>query len=464
MKFNLAALAWRDIQSRRARSWLTVLGVLIGVTAIVALISIGAGVENAVLKQYADIGYDVILLTPRVGISRPAAALTQESAKPTKAVAETSATESVDMQTQAIDATALIPSESVDPEFLRARVPAIVDVGQIGTRVLWVTSTDVSGFTRVSAPSQGFLRKFSGLLGGYEIVQGRDLDPAANDEVVLGARIAANMGVEAGASIKIEGTPFTVVGVLAPYKGSRGAAAISGDAGEALGAAQTEALATSVGGGGAEIIRALTNTDDAVFVPYEQAQVMWTNRSMSTMVAVRVRQGVSVVDTVEQINAVLNAQGVSMTPISTQAIADQVQRTLGMVKTVLASIAAIALVVGAVGMMNTMYTSVLERTRSIGILKSIGAKDRQVLGLFLIDSGLMGLIGGILGLGVGTGLSFVGTSLLAGLMGVTSFSPVFTPGLFIGVVGFSLLLGCLAGAWPAWHAARLDPVEALAAE
>jgi putative ABC transport system permease protein len=191
---------------------------------------------------------------------------------------------------------------------------------------------------------------------------------------------------------------------------------------------------------------------------------MWTNRSVSTVVVVRIRQGVSVVDTVAQINAVLNEQGVLMTPISTQTIADQVQRTLGMVKTVLASIAAIALVVGAVGMMNTMYTSVLERTRAIGILKSIGAKDRQVLGLFLIDSGLMGLIGGILGLGVGAGLSFVGTSLLAQLMGVTSFSPVFTPGLFLGVVGFSLLLGCLAGAWPAWHAARLDPVEALAAE
>ncbi|MCX6096814.1 MAG: ABC transporter permease, partial [Candidatus Bipolaricaulota bacterium] len=119
---------------------------------------------------------------------------------------------------------------------------------------------------------------------------------------------------------------------------------------------------------------------------------------------------------------------------------------------------------GAVGMMNTMYTAVLERTREIGILKSIGAKDRQVLGLFLIDSGLMGLIGGILGLLSGAGLSFIGTSLLGRLMAVTTFSPAFTPGLVLGVVGFSFVLGALAGAWPAWHAARLDPVEALAAE
>jgi putative ABC transport system permease protein len=135
-----------------------------------------------------------------------------------------------------------------------------------------------------------------------------------------------------------------------------------------------------------------------------------------------------------------------------------------MVRTVLASIAAIALVVGAVGMMNTMYTSVLERRREIGVLKSIGAKDRQVLGLFLIDSGLMGLIGGLLGLAIGVGLSYIGTSFLAKLMFVTSFSPAFTPGLFLGVVSLSFVLGSLAGAWPAWHAARLDPVKALSAE
>lgn len=464
MKLNLAALAWRDIQSRRARSWLTVLGVLIGVTAIVALISIGAGVENAVLKQYANIGYDVVLLIPSAGGSRSVPVTSQDSVAAVKKMGEEPESEPLGTVAGEAEQSAPVPDGSVDPDVLRRRIPAIIDVGQIGTRALWVASADVSGYVRVSAPSQGLTQGFSNLLGGYEISDGRALNPAAANEVVLGARDAVTRGVGVGQSITIGGTPFTVVGILAPSKGSRGAAAISGDNGQALDAAQTGALAGSVGGVGAEIINALANTDDAVFVSYEQTQGMWTNRSMSTMVAVRIRQGVSVVDTVAQVNAVLDEQGILMTPISTQAIADQVQRTLGMVKTVLASIAAIALVVGAVGMMNTMYTSVLERTRSIGILKSIGAKDRQVLGLFLIDSGLMGLIGGILGLGVGTGLSFVGTSLLARLMGVTSFSPVFTPWLFFGVTLFSLLLGALAGAWPAWHAARLDPVEALASE
>jgi putative ABC transport system permease protein len=456
MKFNLATLAWRNIRSRRARSWLTILGVLIGVMAVVALISIATGVENAVLKQYKDIGYDVILLTPRTA----ATAFGMAGGNFTGAQGGARSTAQGAATGQAGRSTAATQNKEFDPDLLRQDVSAIIDVGQIGTRVLSVATADLSGFVRVSAPSQGLISGFASLLGGFKVAQGHGLDTASANQVVLGARTATTMGVGVGQSITIGDLPFTVAGILAPSKGSRGAAGLSSAATQA----QAGALGGNLGGGGAEVIRSLTNTDDAVFMPYEQARIMWAGDPMSTMVAVRIKQGISVTDTITKINAALTEQGVSMTTVSTQAIADQVQRTLGMVKTVLASIAAIALVVGAVGMMNTMYTSVLERTREIGILKSIGAKDRQVLGLFLIDSGMMGLIGGILGLVIGTGLSFLGTSVLGRLMGVTSFSPSFTPGLIVGVVGFSFVLGALAGAWPAWHAARLDPVEALAAE
>ncbi len=455
MKFNLATLAWRNIRSRRARSWLTILGVLIGVMAVVALISIATGVENAVLQQYKNIGYDVILLTPRTA----GAGLGMAGGNFGGAQGATRATGQRAAGTTG-QSTATTQNKEFDPDLLRQEVSAVIDVGQIGTRVLSVATADLSGFVRVSAPSQALISGFASLLGGFKIAQGRGLDTANANEVVLGARTATTMGVSVGQSITIGDLPFTVVGILAPSKGSRGAAGL----GSAATQAQAGALGGNLGGGGAEVIRSLTNTDDAVFMPYEQARIMWTDQPMSTMVAVRIKQGISVTETVTKINAALTQQGVSMATVSTQAIADQVQRTLGMVKTVLASIAAIALVVGAVGMMNTMYTSVLERTREIGILKSIGAKDRQVLGLFLIDSGMMGLIGGILGLVIGTGLSFLGTSVLGRLMGVTSFSPSFTPGLIVGVVGFSFVLGALAGAWPAWHAARLDPVEALASE
>ena len=152
------------------------------------------------------------------------------------------------------------------------------------------------------------------------------------------------------------------------------------------------------------------------------------------------------------------------TPVSVQQIAGSTQGTLSMIATVPASIAAVALIVGGVGLMNTMYTSVLERTREIGILKAVGATDGQVMTLFLIDSGLMGLIGGSLGLIVGAVLSLFGTRLLGPALGVGSFQPVFHASLIIGVLAASFVIGALSGAWPVWRAARLNPVEALAAE
>jgi putative ABC transport system permease protein len=401
------------------------------VSAIVALISIGTGVENAVLRQYKDIGYDVVLLTPQAGVSRRSSGVVADVRQGTKTVG--------------IGEDAGLPNEGVDVEQLQKAVPAIVDVGSIGTWVVPVVAPGVIGRLRVVGPSEALLGGFASLLGGFEVAEGRGFDPASDNEVILGANQPTTIGVGLGGTITLDGRPLVVIGILAPSKGMRGAAGINE-------------------GDGAQVIRDLSYTDDSLFVPYERVAAVWTIEPASTMLAIRIRQGVSVFETLDQIDDALAEQGVSMTPISAQVIADQVQRTLGMVRTVLASIAAIALVVGAVGMMNTMYTSVLERRREIGVLKSIGAKDRQVLGLFLIDSGLMGLIGGLLGLAIGVGLSYIGTSFLAKLMFVTSFSPAFTPGLFLGVVSLSFVLGSLAGAWPAWHAARLDPVKALSAE
>ncbi len=447
MSFNLTTLAWRNIRSRRARSWLTILGVLIGVMAIVTLISIGTGVENAVLRQFKDIGLDIVLLTPRVGLAQPGGALGTDGGS-----SEAAGNDAIDFDLSSsgrpigIDEPSWIESGNpgFDPSRLRRDVPEITEIGQIATRVLPISAGDLGGFVRVLTPSHELMRRFPTLLGGFAVAEGRELDPSSRGEVLLGARSAAEMNVNVGESIRIGDVPFTVAGILAPSH--EGRQDIGGDL---------------VSGEGVEVFRALASTDDAIFVPYGEATELWQDEPMSSMVAIRIRTGVSVTETILRINAALVRQGVSMTPVSTQALADNVQRTLGMVKTVLASIAAISLLVGAVGMMNTMYTAVLERTREIGVLKSIGAKDRQVLGIFLIDSGLMGLTGGILGLLIGVGLSFAGTSALGRLLGVTSFSPAFVPWLLVGVVGFSFLLGSLAGAWPAWHASRIDPVRAL---
>ena len=445
MNLNLASLAWRNIRSRKTRSWLTILGMLIGVTAIVTLISVGTGVESAVLRQFEDIGLDVILLTPRVGL---APSDSDRSMLRSTDIGEDLGELDAPLDGKSIGsdlgAELAPPTDGLDIEDLLRGVPQITETGRVATRVLPVSAGNMGGFVRVLTPSRELMVRFSGLLGGLEIAEGRQLAESGRREVLLGAGAAEDMDVAIGETIQLGDTAFTVVGILATSDGS-----FEGMGGDL------------VVGESVEAIRALASTDDAVFVPLEDAVELWEEEAMSSLVAIRIRTGVSVTETILEINDVLARQGASMTPISTQALADNVQRTLGMVKTVLASIAAISLLVGTVGMMNTMYTAVLERVREIGILKSVGAKDRQVLGIFLIDSGLMGFAGGILGIAIGVGASFVGTLALGRLLGVTSFAPVFVPWLLLGVAALSFVLGSLAGAWPAWHASRIDPVEAL---
>jgi putative ABC transport system permease protein len=133
----------------------------------------------------------------------------------------------------------------------------------------------------------------------------------------------------------------------------------------------------------------------------------------------------------------------------------------------LTAIAAISLVVGAIGIMNTMFTSVLEKTREIGILKALGAKNRDILTIFLLNSGIIGIIGGIFGVIIGIiASSYIGDLVSGGsggglglgrLLSTTYVSPLLVFEIFL----LSLFVGLISGAIPAYRASRLRPVEAL---
>lgn len=448
---DLVRLAWRNIKSRRARSWMTVVGVLIGVTAITALISLGTGVERSVLRQFETIGYDVVILVP-------GGASGQEGGPPAGLPATPPGFET--------GGDGVAPTgKALDVAALRRAAPGIGDAGQVANRVVPVSSDAASGFLRVAAPQPEFLQAFASMLGGFTLQRGVSFSSSTASEAILGARAATRLAVSVEGTIEVAGEPFTVVGILAATSPTSGAS--EGRAGGATARAGTRQLARqATGGQGMGAFRAITATDDAVFIPYDRAQALagQTQGFGASTVAVRVRKGHAVTDVVASIRTELSRQGVSMTPVSTEEIAKSIQGSIGMIEGALASIAAISLLVGAVGMMNTMYTAVLERTREIGILKAVGATDRQILALFLIDSGLMGLAGGVLGLGLGAAASLIGSNVLGRVLGAVAFRPVFTPGLILGVLGLSFALGALAGAWPAWNAARLEPVEALSGE
>ncbi len=135
-----------------------------------------------------------------------------------------------------------------------------------------------------------------------------------------------------------------------------------------------------------------------------------------------------------------------------------VQEPLQIFNYLIYTVGLIALVVGGLSIINTMTISVSERTREIGIRKAIGANRAAILRQFVAEAAVIGLIGGLIGLGLG--FLIVEATNRSGVMGATQLF-LLTPRLAIGSVVFSLVLGILAGLWPAWHAARLDPVQAL---
>ena len=134
---------------------------------------------------------------------------------------------------------------------------------------------------------------------------------------------------------------------------------------------------------------------------------------------------------------------------------------LSIVQAVLVGIAAISLLVGGIGIMNTMYTSVLERTREIGIMKSIGATQKDILTLFLLESGMLGLVGGLIGVLIGVGIGEMVSYIARERLGSDLLQAQFGFWLVFGALLFSFLIGMISGFFPALAASKKQPVEAL---
>jgi putative ABC transport system permease protein len=156
----------------------------------------------------------------------------------------------------------------------------------------------------------------------------------------------------------------------------------------------------------------------------------------------------------------LKARGSKISAVTYNDISSAIGTMMTAISGFLAGIAGISLLVGGVGVMNTMFTSVLERTKEIGVMKAVGAKNSHVLSIFLIESGLMGLVGGIVGSGLGLLLSTLASSILTR---VYDFEIIGVVNLWL--IGITLLgsfaIGAIAGLWPAWRASKLQVVDAL---
>ncbi|HDL84834.1 MAG TPA: ABC transporter permease, partial [Candidatus Acetothermia bacterium] len=199
---------------------------------------------------------------------------------------------------------------------------------------------------------------------------------------------------------------------------------------------------------------------DTIYVPYDTMSLLWGKANDVLVTLVRTQPGADVNKVADLVEKDLRARGSEISAITYSDVSDAIGTMTSTVSAFLAGIAGIALLVGGVGVMNTMFTSVLERTKEIGVMKAVGAKNSHILTIFLIESGLMGLVGGVVGTLLGLGLSAVASTFIGRFFGV-HMAVVASPSLILITLAGSFSLGAFAGLWPAWRASRLPVVDAL---
>jgi len=405
------AIAVNILVHSRLRSWLTIVGIVIGVAAIIGIVSIGAGLEAAVQEQLGELGTDTITITP--GFSR--AQRFGPGAGPPRQQS-VSVTEETTLTTNDVQ---VLKSIS-DIAFINPTISGSADMSFLGEK----TTVTIQGVDPLP---------WSQIITS-DVISGRILGPGDSNAIVLNEGLAKGVfknDILVSKQVFINDKLFRVIGILEDQ-----------------------------GFGG-------RNT---VYMPIFLARNILVDKPANEFdsISVKIRDAEEVDSATKEIEEKLllsrhvTEQTKDFTVFSSQALQQQISTILGTFTLFLAGIAAVSLLVGAVGIANTMFTSVLEKTRDIGILKAIGAKNSDILSIFIINSGLVGLVGGIIGVILGVGVSALLPFILPsfGPPG-TTLTPLVTP----EIVGIALLvafgIGIISGTIPAYRASKLKPVDAL---
>ena len=386
-------MAVGNIRTSKMRSFLTMLGIIIGVAAVIVIVGMGNGMEIYMTEQFESMGTNT--LTVSIYGRGTGRTVTDE------------------------DMYDIVERNSDALELLSPTV-TMQSPAKIGTDT--INSTSITGV------SEDYFT-----IKDYDVAMGRGLqyvDMLKRSRVcMVGTYLNQEYfgGNALGQTVKIGGTPFTVVGVLNEI----------GDSTE-------------------------YSSDNAIFVPYTTAARL---SNMGTISSYTV--------TVTDVNNSTWSKGVlekelfdifeddnAYTVISMAEILDLMTQMLDVMITVLAAIAAISLVVGGIGIMNIMLVSVSERTREIGVRKALGAKERYIMSQFVIEAATTSAIGGAVGIAFGQALSSLATAIIVAALD-TDLAVTPSVGSIALAVGISVAIGILFGYLPAKKAARLNPIDAL---
>ena len=413
-------LALRSIIHRKLRSWLTVIGVLLGITAVVTLISLGLGLDKTIKEEVSSVfGVDTFVIMNETAFGP-------------------GAHNGGDASEYALDLELLRSIEGIKvAAAVRERTGFVQGQPDADGEVL-------QGFLPVSGLSPELMTEFESFTGELEVLPGgRLFEPGDVDVAVLDHEISQRLGVDVGDTILVAGDGdnelnLTIIGIMAP----------------------PEEEETSDDGGGFGMQFSGGSDGDTISVPYGTMDLLWGPADDVLVTLARIEEGFDVDEVADRAEEALNDRGSEISAITYTDISDAVGQMTSIVSAFLAGITGISLLVGGVGVMNTMFTSVLERTKEIGVMKAVGAKNSHIWTIFLIESGLIGLVGGIAGIVLGLGLTTLASSFIEKVFEIDMVVVASIP-LIVYTLAGSFALGAFAGLWPAWRASKLRVVDAL---
>ncbi|MCX8166349.1 MAG: ABC transporter permease [Candidatus Micrarchaeota archaeon] len=387
-----------SISHRKLRTFLTILAIVIGIVAILSMISLGRGIKediNAQLQRFSPRNIFIVPGNIQIGNNRGINALTGK------------------LYERDADVLARMP----EIEKVSKLIGASATISFKGKEIkAMVSGVEIGVFLEVSP--------------AFELEKGRYLRENEQNAVVLGYKIAKDTfdkPIEVGNTIFINGRPYVVVGIFKEQN-------------------------TQVGGNPNNFILLDYNEVKQKFVTGKQKdEVMFLN--------VLVREGYDIEEVAARIEEMLRISHKlpkdtkDFTVFSPKVIQDQVNNIINLLNTFLGAIASISLIVGAIGISNTMFSAVLERTREIGILKAVGARESDIYLLFLLEGGIISLIGGVIAIIIAMLLSYV----------FDAFDVAYSIGLDLVIISliFSFFTGVIASIIPARNAAKMSAVEAL---
>ena len=399
MLWNTLVLALRSIQRNLLRSFLTVLGIVIGVSAVITMVTLGRGATQAVQTQIASLGTNLLMIRPGQRMGPGGGGATAP------------------------------PFKDSDADLIASQISGIAAVAPEARAAVTLVAGGQNWSSSVVGSTNAWLQT-----GNWTLAAGRpftDSELRAGAAVcIIGTTIQRQLygGADpVGQSLRVKQMPCQIIGLFKPMgQGSFG-----------------------------------NDQDEVVLMPLKTLQRRVTgNTNVGTLLVsmdpasdpARIKSGLA--ELLREMRKLSAGDDDNFNVLDTQQLADTLSGTTRVMTMLLGAVAAVSLLVGGIGVMNIMLVSVTERTREIGLRLAIGALEREVLLQFLIEAVVLASLGGLIGVLLATGAS----ALLAQLMKVPY---VFQPGINLLSFVFAAGIGVLFGYFPARRAARMDPIEAL---